>query len=307
MALYRFTMIFDQAPYGWTETYFATSTTPEQAVRLAGGLAPVRMALCPQAVGLLGVRVSNDAVRGDASLANTSTDSSIPSFGTNGNNPAAESEVAYMVRLETQAPEPTPTPLRANSRRILLLRGLPEAVMDGNRLEANPGAIAQRWYGNLAAFLQFLRNPSGTGFGPWQLRQQKLFAINPANNKILEIIPDSVNPQYMSVTTVGGVTAEAGFLAVGDKVLISGVTGSTGVNGLWIVSAVPTGAPWTYRLGPHRKLAAIRTTPLFGPSGYMNSVSWIGADIIRTVDLHRNSSRETGRPFGVPVGRRKTR
>lgn len=310
MALYRLTMIFDEPPYGWSESYFATADTPAAAVGLAAGLGPARMALCPGDVRLIGIRVSDDAIRGDAQLANHSTDGRIPLVGSCPATGPAESEVAYLIRLETQAPTPGPT-ARANSRRLLQLRGLPEDIIEGNHVNPNPGVAGQTWFQNLTAFRAFLSALPGVLFGPWQLRQQQPY-IDPVSGPtpMDDLVVDTVNPQYITVTTALNIPTGLVLrpsVRVGDRLLIRGLASSRGINGQWIVSAISGTGPVVYRLGPHRGYAAYRTTPLQPPGGTIAYLGYAGSNIVRAVDMARLTTRETGRPFGLPAGRRKTR
>jgi hypothetical protein len=330
--LCRYTFLFGQPPYGFSENYYRDEAiltppndNPVDSALQSGAwyrLARARMALATPTLLLRGLRLSDPNKRGNVRViagGNVFNGLTLPTNGTfrvpnrhtvftapgvsatlQDTTPSgAETEKAVMIRVEAGR----------QHHRILLLRGVPENVVnEPNAYSFNTGG----WRPRLAAFFQVLKtsNPlpgvGGNGFALKTLDQTAFVGANPII--ALQVLSD---PRWITVTTPTQVTLNVSNLAIGAKVYIKGVKGSSEINGIWQIANITTNAgppvTYTYTLGPHRARAALDPKPvgvIF--EGTIQALNYVGVQI-DTAEDSDVTTRETGRPFGEPVGRRKTR
>lgn len=301
MALQKVSILFGQASsataVGWSETYYQDAAGPDAVLNNALILGTQRMKLSPPPVKCIGIRVSDTTqFRSSRFIAGGSSavvgGNQLPAEGL---FPAAQSldfDVALLIRLEATALH----------RRALLLRGMPESIVNADNSYNRLNAQFQAEYQNFSTILR------GAGqAGSWQLLT--IDATQAAVN--FSGLAPGISANSLNITMPAGVAVQktlppnpATPVVAGDFVQIRRVRGAVGVNGVWKIATVGAGPSIIYA-------TYSRLRPALFPFNYQVPASstirfWqrVNAIIDKTTD-ERLVGRKTGRPFGQLRGRRR--
>jgi len=268
MPLIRATFFFkDAANSGWTETIYLNVANLTLALEAAKALVPKRVALLGQNSFLVHLRVSDDMVKRDSQIEVIAEDDSFPVRG-------SQSELAsddLVIRLEAG--------IVFRTRRTLAMRGVPKNILG----TAGRFIGAAQWNTRFVAWGQHL--------------QQNHWAIK-FRDKTVPVFNLSGAVQDVLTGIVTVTTQVAHGYQPGDMVFISGVAGSTELNGLWVILATPLVTTFTV------KMATLMRPYIL--SGRCNANNYALAEINK-VQLIRAATHKVGRPFDSLVGRRRGR
>lgn len=260
----RITLFFQQGDYGWTESYFPPSTDYTSATAFANLLAPIR-------VGLLAAGGSTPVMTGYRVSDDTVFRDALVQFfqpplqGALSGNPLHPT-TCLLLRL-------TATPL---VRRPLYARGIPDSLMraDGSYI---PGPAL----GAVNTLRNFLKGPPA-----W-------------------LVKTSLTSPLAQIFRLGNVTAPNNFTTIqphgfnaNDTVIVKGTSRHRNPVGIW-------------KVGPGPGITTFTLVGVDLPADYAYVPLSLGVQLktftyqgITIVNDERITERATGRPFGVPRGRR---
>lgn len=266
---------------GWTEGFYITASDLANALTLAtGAFVPKRLALLHPNYRLDEVRVSDDSpskLRDSLVKAynGASGKGTYPILGGDINK-AEDSEQAWDALLcRSEA--------GADTRRAYDIRGLPRNVVDGNGVYS-PEAI---WVTRFNQFsLTFLAAPQ------FLLKRRTYGAVQQVPG--ISILDGG---KGVMLTFQGAVPA--GFVR-DARIQLQGFAGTLNLNQIWRIQNV-NGLEVTTYLRPKKIL--------WGPTTLLGTARTVGAEYAALTSLipERGVKRDTGRPSGEPVGRRKAR
>jgi hypothetical protein len=272
MPLFRGTFFFeDTNKAGWSETIYNTAADMTTMVQRMNNLIPLRVALLGSNSAMTFARASDDLVKRDSQVIYNSDASSKNTRGSISN--FASDDV--VVRLEGNA-----TPIPYTVRRTLAVRGSP----------VNITGAAGVYVGTAAWQRDFNRFIIELGFSQWAIKYRSRLAT------VFNIV-NAVQALPSGIVTV--TTALAHGFNQGDTVKITGVQGSTEINGLWKLLAPPP-TPTSFTITLSQLMAAY-----FG-GGTVNINQYALATINNFV-IVRCATHKAGRPTGLLVGRRRVR
>lgn len=272
MPLFRVTYFFSGGKYGWSESYYRTADSFDLVVPVAQTLGERRRGVLTSQFTLEAYRISQEGVFRDAKVFLVNPGAGVGLYSSTALT-AGEAFLALLCRFEA-------TQLH---RRQLYMRGIPTDVVD-------PYGVYQQvplFNNAIVSFFDLLRN------SPWQLRIPDPVQT-PVNITALAVRP--ADPRFLDLT----IDPAIGGAAVGQVYKVLGVSSPRGASKLWRLSSVGGGGT-LFGLGPNRfPLVGVWS----GAGTVTGSYLYVGANITGT-DVVRGVRRDTGRPFGSPVGRRK--
>lgn len=313
MPAYRASFLFEEGTWGWSETFFREASSFNAFAKFAALLFWQRVNILANHILVQGMRVSVPGSFRDVRFFGPSTSYSmlVDPNNPNGEIPphgyfpinlggaagdAVEENCALLTRLEAGE----------TARRMFLIRGIPEeAVSNNNVYDPFRSTL---WIPAYKTFKQELTNTgSNFGSGPWTVR-----AFDPAKLPVLVTSgasPDGrtliVNVPTLPVVTIA-VPANV-VIGTGAKVRLWNVKNCRGVNGLWTVANItantsPVSYDITLRAGPGHSVSVPTNAIFMGAK--LASLGYVYLPIDSVGDL-RLATRKTGRPFGLPRGRRR--
>jgi len=271
--MFRITTFFQQANYGWTETIYDTSTSvPNAIAHWTDFFLPNRQAVLDPSAQITRVRVSDPDEPRTVQVRDFPP-GTVP--GAYLSTAGAETFAALLVGVFTVL----------DHRRNMLLRGIPvEIVTPPDSYNAT-----NKW---LISFTQFANALTD---GTWAIRERATSTGAPfVTLSALQIGP---SPYQLQITT----TAPLAALGTPAFIQLKGVQYPYDVNGVWH-GAAGVGAN-TYILGP-RRYRPFNILPPWNGSGLAQALTFI-PDFIQNLETVRIVKKSTGRPFGLPVGKRR--
>lgn len=279
MANWKVTFFLSLGKQGWSETYYTTVEGSNAAFLRAKGLANLRNTCLGANVAFEAIRLSDDAVQGDADLSS----SNVVTTSTVQKDAVADPPfVANLIRCQSGL----------SYRRHIYLRGIPDSVV--NPKDAEDEVIKGNYLVNLKAFRASLAD------GTWQL-------------KVIAKGAEAPRFRVIGVTFLeGGETAIK--LDGAPEGLVAGET-----MRLYNVRNVPGGGLYKGLSinRPHRVIRVEAGNVYVIPWATTSDANWVKGGtakrlryIFVAIDKAeglRITHRDTGRPFGATRGRRPAR
>lgn len=270
MALFKSTWFFELGCMGWSESLYVDATTHNDALFVAQLYRADRVNMLSKPGRMTFIRISDNAIQGDAQL------TAIPKKDGQAFAlpfPSAAAWQTALVRMNTND---------FLNRRNMFLRGIPDSD-EGNRVDFPPGGL------KLGAAFQ-------KAFNIWKL------GLKTTGWKFLGIDATVPFQQITNITAVlPGVpiilTVDAHGIPDGSKVLVRGVQGMKGINTQWFVT-VPS-ANLLSLVNSENEVTGVHK---FGGEVRLTTIIPHLIDVANVIKL---THRQTGRPFGLAVGRRK--
>lgn len=255
----------DTQGHGWSETWFSSKGTQQQAIDAATAFIPATLGIRGSNTSLTYIRCSSDDSKRDALVYSVP-----PGIGQAPGGASVANDIsntALIIRL-TAGP---------SINRTLFLRGIPDKII------ANAGQVAPD-------------APWGIAATAWSLGIQTAGFTIRSRDYTTPLIPITAiaalnPPNQIQITTV----APHG-LAIGQPVLIRGVKPSGYISGFSRVYATPTNG--TFVILTNKILPFFTSFGAAGPVVYQNTA-------ITAIQIMRAGERKSGRVFGVPLGRRR--
>jgi len=300
MPVYRVTTFFGQANMGWSETWWTTQSTLNNALKVSSNLIGFRNDLLTQQHSILAVRVATEGSKaqsqlllpGNQTLGNGGETINVPA---NGDYPEGSSSLQY-------------DQVRANLHCIYLLGGrrlslrymvgIPD-VSSKTESATLDGINPAQWWLKWRQYHNYLMNAG------WQIKCLERGSGNP-ERKIRRWVTRGTPPDVAGVQLAPGTTVA---VEVGDEVQIKGVKmSSDGIrtpNRKWVVEDLIAGTsengPTIYLRGSEGiDPSTIRILGTFRPVKY----EYLTFDDYRAL---RVGVHKRGKAFGSPVGRAKTK
>lgn len=194
-------------------------------------------------------------------------------------------------------------------RRSFLMRGIGNDLINAGGRFLNPPA----WAGAFPSFAGFLKGTgpeAGDGGGTWEVWDGLAIRFRTSEGKDLPTdifnSPTDDHPKASELRPVLRFATPVG-LGAATFLKVSGVTGMSGINGVWeIDSQVDGPIPVKYRdfvLKPKRRTRCVGVAVAKGVV-----IGWrYGIDPIVEVTAGQGASRRTGRPSNIVRGRRSNR
>lgn len=273
MADYKIDTFFALDNQGWSESFYMPATDPDTCYNQYLAVYQARAAILADPCKVVALRISDIAISRDSTLF---TIPSAPLFP--GTNLADRVGNARRIRMENNS----------IYWRHLLLRGIPDEVFD----RANPGnatkvawvAAANLWIKAITGVAPY--NPSRTCY------IRVAFKPPPPEVKVMGFLPDPVNPGVQLVTTDIALAVN-----LGDIVTFYNMRGFLPKIHKAQVVGLPVGG--TFKIRYSQEEAA----PL-SPSARVKKEVFVLVPIQTVSDLGQ-THRNTGRPFGQQLGRRR--
>ena len=273
MPLFKSTLFFRQGNYGWTETLYVTKNTITEAAASGMTLAGSRRGLSTDEVELFRVRTARADQPNVVQIDNITGSNRFGNFPSAPNTDYADDPFTCLLFNASTA---------EGRKRTLILRGIPEAI-DVNAAYTP----TTTWTSRMNSWINLLK------------QQQFQIRVSPprsAETPISALAVDADDPYYLRVTS--GVERPP----TGSYVSIRGVKLPFGASAIHRVNL--TTANGTYMLGPSRR--AYARDPEWDGAGYLKVLTFSGQNIT-SLTPSRITKRDTGRPFGLPRGRRSAR
>jgi hypothetical protein len=277
-------MFFQMGARGWTEKVWLTTSSLTSAISEMSLLAPVRAQMLSNGAFLTGYRVSNDDFTRD-SLSDV-----LPAGNQQGALPRpilnwadSDPDDALVLHCSTANPQ---------VQRPYLLRGITSYIF-------GPGYIFAPTPTFLAALttwetMMFNGAYGIRGFNRGVAPNPPIVPPVPIVNMALETIAGQATGRVEIITSL--------VVATGDRVIIRGGNRVKGLEGnhtvLGLVPAVPPAV-----VSPGFYVRSLSSVPNYIGGGTVQKVVY-EVDAFTYVQSRRLSSRKSGRPFGVPRGRR---
>lgn len=270
MALFKATWFFELGCMGWSESLYKEATLHSFAMQEAQLYRAKRVTMLSAPAVMTFIRVSDTAIQGDALLVPVSPKDG-SSFALESPSDAAWQSV--LVRMSTQD---------QLNRRNMFLRGIPDAQA-GNRVNFGPGGLklSENFVTRFKLWAKLLSD-----------RQWKFLGVDTFE-------------QFKNITNITTVlpgvpiilTVDAHGYADGDKVLVRNVAGLKGINTQWFIT-VPS-ANLISLVNSENEVTGVHK---FGGQVRLTKLT---DHLIEKSSVIKLTHRQTGRPFGLPVGRRK--
>jgi hypothetical protein len=273
---------------GWSESFYTTSGSSPTSVQnlLLVQYIPARVGLLAADYQVIASRVKDVDIPGSSVLSIYD-----PTFGRgtfpNTNTPGQAEQPFDGLLLSMQSVN--------GRRRGFILRGLAKGVINDTYNyvgQANPIWLRQSLAHANAIIDQ--NTPGTVAFLPWAL--QRRVASPPEQIAAVLISLDRLS----AVVSLNNNTIPP--IAVNDVIRIKGDKGAAWFNGLWKVRKVTVGATVDLTLYPKKR--PIRGTPTLGVTTVVQKLT-TSYDLVNSVEINRGAKRDTGRPFGLLVGKRR--
>lgn len=271
----RATLFFEFGKFGWTESYVRVEASPLSAQQAGEDLLVARRKILAFNCTLNRVRLSDVDVFRDSAL----IDIPLSTGKAMQVEKMSEPWSCLLCRMDSLA----------TYRKNIYLRGVPDIEIDPNNklTDLNPAYL-----GDVNAYLRFLVNRN------WGFMVRDVNPVNgalqPISGQVVGVDPTAAPPLIKVTTKVNHLLAD------GDKVIIRGVKGTKGINGVHRV--LVTGAGGTDKF----YVQGVDDTRLYQGGGLFRLFKQSFAPMTDGKFLNV-AKRDTGRPSSSPHGRRLTR
>jgi hypothetical protein len=273
---------------GWSESFYTTSGSTPTSVSnlLLIQYIPARVGVLAADYQLIASRVRDVDIPGSSVLSIYD-----PTFGRgtfpNTNTPGQAEQPFDGLLLSMQSVN--------FRRRGFILRGIPKGVI--NDTYNYVGAANPNWTRQSQAHAQAILDNVQAGtvaLLPWALQSRV-----PSPPEQIAAVVISLD-RLSAVVSLNNNTIPP--VAVNDVIRIKGDKGAAWFNGLWKVRKVTVGATFDLTLYPKKR--PIRGTPTLGVTTVVQKLT-TSYSLVNEVQVNRGAKKDTGRPFGLLVGKRR--
>jgi hypothetical protein len=299
---WKITTKWNQAPYGWSETWYMTASAIAQAKAwlasyIFGRTQLMNVGAASPYVQFVSATIS-DVNNKNTSQLYGANDPDLVTSTWHGTTFVSDPSDAAVRLYCTSA---------SNKHRVFMCSALPQPVQSGNTFVNVP-----EWTAGIARFKQSL---VGTVGSSTTIGQIKILDQSQIKYPIVACNINTVDSRFMVCTTalpvrklIASVLTD---VVPGDLVLIRRVQPSIEVNRIWLVASntpnYPVAGQYTLVLGPHKTLGQINQNVLGIATGYVRPVVYVGDNITSVTQELGVWNRRRGKLYGLPVGRRKVR
>jgi hypothetical protein len=292
---------WNQIPFGWSETWYMTSSPISGAIAWLQNYVSGRTQLMPNTATFVSATVS------DANNVNVSQ-----MVGPGG---VPFTVGRYPVSTPNIPADPTEAALRiycvtaSQKHKTFMMSAIPQEIQQGNTYLRNMSLWVRSFPYFTAAIL-------GTPGSSTTIGQLRIIDQTQVKYPLTSVAINATDSRFMECSTGSQVMIQVPGnppvpLAVGNRVIIRRVQPSIEVNRVWLVSSITPpsggGSTWTYNLGPHRTLGNINQNPSGAVTGYIRPLVYIGDNVVNITDQNGIWKRDRGKQYGLPVGRRRVR